>query len=86
MEIWNGIRIPIWFIRMEKTIEATPEPNERYQQILNNFHANKAIDPYYPDQNTFIKRQYDGAKEISAEATEKIFTDFMRSEETKKSW
>ena len=67
-----------------KTIEATPEPNERYQQILNNFHANKAIDPYYPDQNTFIKRQYDGAKEISAEATEKIFTDFMRSEETKK--
>ncbi|MCT4603686.1 MAG: hypothetical protein N4A59_12420 [Marinifilum sp.] len=67
-----------------KTIEATPEPNERYQQILNNFHANKAIDPYYPDQNTFIKRQYDGAKEISAEATEKIFSAFLRSEETKK--
>jgi len=67
-----------------KTIEATPEPNERYLQILNNFHANKAIDPYYPDQNTFIKRQYDGAKEISAEATESIFTDFLRSEETKK--
>ena len=67
-----------------KPVEATPEPNERYQQILNNFHANKAIDPYYPDQNTFIKRQYAGAKEISAEATEKIFTDFLRSEETKK--
>ena len=67
-----------------KAIDATPEPNERYQQILNNFHANKAIDPYYPDQNTFIKRQYDGAKEISAEATEKIFTDFLRSDETKK--
>ncbi|MBI9059447.1 MAG: hypothetical protein JEZ01_16915 [Labilibaculum sp.] len=67
-----------------KAIDASPEPNERYQQILNNFHANKAIDPYYPDQNTFIKRQYDGAKEISAEATEKIFTDFLRSEETVK--
>lgn len=67
-----------------KTVEATPEPNERYQQILNNFHANKAIDSYNPDQNTFIKRQYDGAKEISAEATEKIFTDFLRSEETQK--
>ena len=67
-----------------KTIEATPEPNERYQQILNNFHANKAIDPYYPDQNTFIKRQYAGAKEISHENTEKIFTDFLKSEETKK--
>lgn len=67
-----------------KAIDATPEPNERYQQILNNFHANKAIDPYYSDQNTFIKRQYDGAKEISAEATEKIFTDFLRSEETQK--
>ena len=67
-----------------KAIDATPEPNERYQQILNNFNANKAIDPYYPDQNTFIKRQYDGAKEISAEATEKIFTDFLRSKETVK--
>lgn len=67
-----------------EAIEATPEPNERYQQILNNFHANKAIDPYYPDQNTFIKRQYDGAKEISADATEKIFVDFLKSEETKK--
>ncbi|MGQ1910059.1 hypothetical protein ACT3CE_09750 [Marinifilum sp. RC60d5] len=67
-----------------KVIDATPEPNERYQQILTNFHANKAIDPYYPDQNTFIKRQYDGAKEISAEATEKIFTDFLRSETTQK--
>ncbi len=67
-----------------KATDATPEPNERYQQILNNFHANKAIDPYYSDQNTFIKRQYDGAKEISAEATEKIFTDFLRSQETQK--
>ncbi|MDE5416491.1 hypothetical protein L3049_00625 [Labilibaculum sp. DW002] len=66
-----------------KTIEATPEPNERYQQILNNFHANKAIDPYYPGESTFIERQYAGAKEISHENTEKIFTDFLRSEETK---
>ncbi|WP_209319633.1 hypothetical protein [Ancylomarina longa] len=67
-----------------KQIDASPEPNERYQQILNTFHANKAIDAYYPDQNTFIKRQYDGAKEISAENTEKIFTAFLKSEETKK--
>jgi len=66
-----------------KTIEATPEPNERYQQILNNFHANKAIDPYYPGESTFIERQYAGAKEISHQNTEKIFTDFLRSEETK---
>ncbi|MGZ2368467.1 hypothetical protein ACXR6G_01615 [Ancylomarina sp. YFZ004] len=67
-----------------KTIEATPEPNERYQQILNNFHANKAIDPYYPGESTFIERQYAGAKEISHQNTEKIFTDFLRSEETQK--
>jgi hypothetical protein len=67
-----------------KKVESTPEPSERYQQILNNFRANKAIDPYYPDQNTFIKRQYSGAKEISVEATEKIFTEFLQSEETKK--
>jgi hypothetical protein len=67
-----------------KTIEATPESNERYQQILNNFHANKAIDPYYPGESTFIERQYAGAKEISHQNTEKIFTDFLRSEETQK--
>jgi hypothetical protein len=65
-------------------VDAKSEPNERYQQILNNFHANRAIDPYYPEQNTFIKRQYAGAKEISAEQTEKIFTEFLGSEMTKR--
>ena len=44
---------------LEKNQEITcsAEPNSRYQQILNNFHAQQAIDPYVPEMNSFIKRK-----------------------------
>ena len=64
-------------------VEFTPEGNARYQQLLNNFHALSAFDPYEPVLNTAIKRSFDGQMEISQPDVEKLFSDFASSPELK---
>lgn len=67
-----------------KIIEASPEPNTRYTQILNSFHALQAIDAFNPDQNTYIKRKFEGEMEVAQKDVEKLFTKFLSSKEVKK--
>ncbi len=64
-------------------IEASPEGNERYQQIINNFHAMRAMDEYTP-LNTAVKRAFAGGMEITQSDAEKLFVKFMSSKELKK--
>lgn len=64
-------------------VEASPEPNTRYQQILNNFMAMKAMDEFTP-LNTAIKRSFEGGMEITQGDAEKLFKEFMSSKELKK--
>lgn len=59
--------------------EAAPEPDARYQQILNNFNAFKAIDAYQPVLNTAIKRSFSGNMQIPQEEVEAIFHEFLSS-------
>ena len=66
-----------------KAIEASPEGNERYQQIINNFHAMRAMDEYSP-LNTAVKRAFEGGMEITQKDAEKLFKKFMSSGELKK--
>lgn len=58
-------------------IQLTEEPDTRYQQILNNYHANKAADKYYFDYNTFIKRAFSASKEIPQEEVKKLFDEYL---------
>ncbi|MEN8155503.1 MAG: hypothetical protein ABFS10_01010 [Bacteroidota bacterium] len=60
-------------------LDLAPEDNERYNQILGNFRALKAMDPYEPEMNTFLKRSFAGEKEISQEDVTKLFTEFASS-------
>ena len=60
-------------------VQLTSEPDARYQQILNNFNANKTADKYYTDYNTFIKRAFSGSKEIPQEEIEKLFVEYLSS-------
>ena len=62
-----------------KEISVNPEPDTRYQHIINNFTALRNLDPYYPLLNTAIKRAFDGDMEISAPDAEKLFTSFLES-------
>ncbi len=62
-----------------KEITCAPEPNNRYQQIINNFKAEKAIDAYSPEMNTFILRKFSGEMEIPQEEVEMLFDTYLRS-------
>lgn len=62
-----------------KEIACSAEPNSRYQQILNNFHAQQAVDPYEPDMSTFIQRKFSGEMEIPQEEVEALFDHYLRS-------
>jgi hypothetical protein len=60
------------------------EPNTRYQMLLNNFNAVKAIDPYQPYHPTYIKRAFEGNMEMTQPEVEKLFKDFVSSPQIKK--
>lgn len=62
-----------------KEIAAKPEADTRYQQLLNNFKALKAIDIYSPQYSTFIQRAFDQGMEITQENVEKLFIEFISS-------
>ena len=62
-----------------RKVELSPEPDSRYQQILNNFNAYQAIDVYEPVLNTAIKRSFSGNKQIPQEEVEAIFHEFLSS-------
>jgi len=62
-----------------KQLSCAAEPNSRYQQILNNFHAQQAVDPFEPEMNTFIKRKFSGEMEIPVEQVEALFDQYLKS-------
>lgn len=62
-----------------KEIVCAAEPDKRYQQIINNFKAEKAIDAYSPEMNTFILRKFSGEMEIPQEEVEILFDEYLRS-------
>ena len=63
----------------EKEMACAAEPDKRYQQILNNFKAAKAIDAYNPQMNTFILRKFSGEMEIPQQDVEILFDEYLRS-------
>jgi len=67
-----------------KPVEAAPEPDTRYQKILNSFRAMKDIDPYNPEMNTAILRKFSWEMEISPEEIEEIFDAYLRSPQLNK--
>jgi len=62
-----------------KEISCPAEPDSRYQQTLNNFKTEKAIDAYSPEMNTFILRKFSGEMEIPQEEVETLFDTYLRS-------
>jgi len=62
-----------------KEVKGTPEPDTRYQVLLDNFHAMKAVDAYSPHFPTYISRAFEGGMEIPQEDVERLFTEFVSS-------
>ena len=66
-----------------KAVTLTPEPDTRYQHLLDVFHAMKAVDAYSPQYPTYIQRKFDSEMEISQQDVEKLFTAFISSPQVK---
>lgn len=79
---WNPFTNKLY--KDSKEVTGTAEKNERYQVLLNNFKALKALDKYNPQYPTCIQRAFDQGMQLSQESVEKIFTDFMSSATVKK--
>ncbi|MGE0079325.1 MAG: hypothetical protein AB7S48_15805 [Bacteroidales bacterium] len=59
------------------------EPNTRYQHIINQFKALKAIDDYTPSMPTYIQRKFEGEFEIPVDEVEQLFTELVSSKEVR---
>ena len=64
-------------------VDVSREPDTRYQQIINIFHALQAIDTYRADAPSHVQRTFDEDLQISFEEIESLFTQLIESEEIK---
>lgn len=66
-----------------KPVEATAEPDSRYDFLLKNFRAMKALDPYNPEMKTAILRKFSGEMEVSQEEVESLFDAYLSAPQLK---
>ncbi len=67
----------------DNTFDFTSEPDTRYLRLLNNFKAQKKLDPYYPNFPTYSQRQFESNMEIPKKDVERLFTEFISSPQVK---
>jgi hypothetical protein len=60
-------------------VNTAPEPDTRYEHILNIFRAMKNIDPFNPEMNTAILRKFSVEMEISQQEVEALFDSYLSS-------
>lgn len=66
-----------------KKIDASAEPNTRYQHMLNIFNAIRKVDDYSPQYPTYIQRKFESEMEIPQEEVEQMFVQFVSSPQMK---
>lgn len=64
-------------------VDVSREPDTRYQQIINIFHAAQQIDAYRSDAPTHVLRTFNEDLEIPMEEIEALFTKLIESDEIK---
>lgn len=79
--IWNPVTNQLSADGAETA--ATPEPDTRYRVFLNNFHAMRQLDSYYPHYPTQLARAFDATMEIRQEDVETLFKGLLASPEVK---
>lgn len=62
-----------------ESVDWSPEPDTRYQQIINNFNALRQMDDYSP-LDTYIRRNFEGSMEIAQPEVEALFVEFLSSD------
>ena len=75
--LWNPVTNKV--TENGKEVAADPEPDKRYEVLLNNFKALKELDPYYPYNENYISRKFDAEMEMAQADVEKLFINFVSS-------
>ncbi|HPT15424.1 MAG TPA: hypothetical protein PK796_11575, partial [Bacteroidales bacterium] len=78
---WNPIDNKV--LKGSKEVTFKSEPDTRYEILLNNFKAMKAVDPYYPAYPTYSQRAFELGMEIPEADVEKLFVSLVTSPEIK---
>ncbi len=78
---WNPIENKLF--ENGTSIQFQSEPDVRYQHLLNNFKANKDLDPFYPKTPNYIQRQFEANMEIPQADVEELFIEFVSSPQVK---
>lgn len=60
-------------------VDFEAETDRRYHHMLQIFKALKAMDPYYPQLDSYIKRSFDRGMEIPQEEVEALFREYAAS-------
>jgi len=60
-------------------VDNSREPDTRYERLLNLFHVQQAIDPYYPAMPTMMDRRFQRDREIPEAEVERILTSVCSS-------
>ncbi len=78
---WNPLDNKLFKNGKEETF--SPEPDTRYQTLLNNFSAMKAVDSYYPLYPTYIKRAFELNMEIPEDDVKALFEKLLSAPQMK---
>lgn len=65
-------------------VKPDPEPDTRYQRLLDVFHAEKRADPFYPATPTKIDRRFQLNREIPEEEVTALFESLLTSDAFKR--
>jgi hypothetical protein len=68
----------------KKEVAVKPESEKRYAVLLDFFHAQQKIDPFYPRLNTYIKRTFEADMEIPLQDAEELFGQYLSSPQVQK--
>jgi hypothetical protein len=67
-----------------REVSPTPETSKRFAVLLDFFHAQQKIDPYYPGPDTYIRRNFESDVEIPLDEVEALFIQYLSSPEVQK--
>jgi len=79
---WNPFSNKVY--KNGKEVAAGPEPDTRYQNLLDVFKAIRMADQHNPFIPNFIKRRFESNREIPEAEVETLFKELLSSKEVKK--
>ncbi len=76
---WNPYTNKVYCDGQEVASHA--EGTVRYERLLDAFHAQQMVDPYYPALPTALERNFEGTMEVSQAEIQKLFETLISSEQ-----